>query len=500
MEPRHHPGRPQRRRRLRPPRRPPAGLQPHPPQRRRLRALRRFPLPAHDRAAHPLPGGPGRRPARRVPARLLPRRRVGPARLLLGPAQPRGRGRHRGRADGDDADRHGPLHLPPEPPRERPDRRRRQRPARRPRRSAGRPRGARNLRHRLQRPVLWAATALPDLLRRRLQPPLRRLWDLAARPARPRLHRGLRHPGTGREPSHQRRRRGLRDLRHRPQPGGPGPGGDLLRQRRGRPRQPRRRGPRSGLRHGGVEGAQRLERRSGAGPRQRRPAPPPRHLLHRAVPRPAGAADLQRRRRRLPRHGRGGPLRPRPHPVRRLLRLGHLPQRGPAALAADPQARRRHDALAARRRRTERLPAALALRRRAEHDDGRRLRRPDPRLRRGLRRRRLRPPRGPGGDGEGSERTLPQRQRRIPGAPGPRRVRGARLHPLRPRHQHPQRELDLRRSRSRLGLGRDHAGVRGRRLLDRPVRGPLARRSRHLRRLHAPLGELAAPVQSRQLR
>ena len=39
---------------------------------------------------------------------------------------------------------------------------------------------------------------------------------------------------------------------------------------------------------------------------------------------------------------------------------------------------------------------------------------------------------------------------------------GARLRPLRPRHQRPQRQLDLRQSRRRLGLGGDHARVRGR--------------------------------------
>ena len=71
------------------------------------------------------------------------------------------------------------------------------------------------------------------------------------------------------------------------------------------------------------------------------------------------------------------------------------------------------DALAAGRRRAERLPAALVLRQRAEHDHGRRLRRPDPRLGGGLRRHGLRPRGGAGGDGQGSDRALPQPQRRI---------------------------------------------------------------------------------------
>ena len=67
-------------RRLRPPRQPPHGLQPHPPQRRRLRPLRRLPLPADDRADRLLAGAAGGRPRRRVPARLLPRRGGAPAR------------------------------------------------------------------------------------------------------------------------------------------------------------------------------------------------------------------------------------------------------------------------------------------------------------------------------------------------------------------------------------------------------------------------------------
>ena len=48
----------------------------------------------------------------------------------------------------------------------------------------------------------------------------------------------------------------------------------------------------------------RLEPGAGPDPRQRRPAAPARHLLHGALPRLPGAAHLQRRRRRLHRHGR----------------------------------------------------------------------------------------------------------------------------------------------------------------------------------------------------
>ena len=60
------------------------------------------------------------------------------------------------------------------------------------------------------------------------------------------------------------------------------------------------------------------------------------HLLHGALPRLHRAADLQRRKRRLPRDGRADPQRRRPHPVRGLLRLGHLPNRDPAALDPRP--------------------------------------------------------------------------------------------------------------------------------------------------------------------
>ncbi len=250
----------------------------------------------------------------------------------------------------------------------------------------------------------------------------------------------------------------------------------------GRPRQPRRREPGPWLRRDRAAGPQALEPGAGPDPGQRRPRPPARHLLHGALPRLPGAADLQRRRRRLPGDGRADPPGPRPHPVRRLLRLGHLPHPGAAAGAAGAAAGERHDEVAAGRRRAERLPAPLALRERPEHDHGRRLRRPDPRLGRGFRGRRLRPPGGPGGDGPGRHPALPQRQRRIPPAPGAAELHGARLRPLRPRHQHPQRQLDLRRPRRGLGLGGDHARVRRRRLRDRPAGGALPARSRHLRR------------------
>ena len=55
---------------------------------------------------------------------------------------------------------------------------------------------------------------------------------------------------------------------------------------------------------------------------------------------------------------------------------------------------------------------------------------------------------------QGRDRALPQRQRRIPPAPGPGPVPGARLRALRPRHQHPQRQLDLRRAPTTSGARR----------------------------------------------
>ncbi len=147
--------------------------------------------------------------------------------------------------------------------------------------------------------------------------------------------------------------------------------------------------------------------RVGGGSERRR-----RHLLHRALPRAARAAHLRRRRRPLHRHGRRRPRRRRPHPVRGPLGLGRLPDADPAAGDADAAPRERHRRLDARRRGAERLPAALVLRQRAEHDDGRRPGRPDHRLGGRLRRPALRRRRRAGGDGQGRERRLRQRRRR----------------------------------------------------------------------------------------
>ncbi len=82
-------------------------------------------------------------------------------------------------------------------------------------------------------------------------------------------------------------------------------------------------------------------------------------------------------------------------------------------------------------------------------------------------------------------------------APGPRAVQGAGLRALRPRRQASQRQLVVRRPQRSLGFGGDHARVRDRRLLDRPVRGARSRRSEHLPLLHLALGQLAQSPQSR---
>ncbi len=61
----------------------------------------------------------------------------------------------------------------------------------------------------------------------------------------------------------------------------------------------------------------------------------------------------------------------------------------------------------------------------------------------------------------------------------------------------PQRQLDLRQPRRRLGLGRDHPGVRGRRFRDRPVRRSLRRRQRaHTSAFIRRAQELAPPLRT----
>ena len=274
-----------------------------------------------------------------------------------------------------------------------------------------------------------------------------------------------------------------------------GPGRDLLRLGGGRPGCPARGKRRPRFRRAPRRRPRALGPRTRPRPRQRRVGAGPEHLLHGDVPRAAGAADLRRRRRRLSRHGRGGAPGARPHPVRRPLGLGRLPHPDPAAGDDRAAPRRRHRRVAPRRRRTVRLPAPVALRRRAVDDDGRGLGRPDDRRRRGLRRRRLRSGGGARGDAPRRHRALRQPERRIPGAPGPAVLPEARLGAARRRRGGAQRELDLRHAGRGLGVGGDDARVRDRRLRDRPVRG--ARRGRReggLRRVHPSRGELAQPL------
>ena len=169
--------------------------------------------------------------------------------------------------------------------------------------------------------------------------------------------------------------------------------------------------------------------------RRRRRARRRRNLLHGALPRVPLSPYVQRRRWPLHRHGRGRAPCQGAHPVRGFLRLGHLPHADPAAGDADAAPRRRHRRLDAGRRKGERLPAALVLRERAEHDDGRRSGRPDHRLGGRLRRSPLRRRRGAGSDAEGRRRRLQQRRWQLRRATGPRPVQGTRLRALRPRRR-----------------------------------------------------------------
>ena len=355
MEPRHDPGGAALGR-LRLPRPPHHRLQPHPPERRRLRRLRRLPLHADDRSADRLAGADrrGRGSRGSFEPGFSHKAESGAPGFYSVELHPKRRRPDRGRADGDDAHRLRPLHLPAQPPRERPDRRRRQRPARRRSRRPRRPRrGAKS-------PAAPAAASSAASARatRSTSPPA------SAAPSPPRgpgpkagSNRGAKPPPTPRRPAANpkvdRAGRRLRDLRHPPAtaPSTVRVGISFVcvagarAALRGRKRGPRlRRDPRGGAAALGPGARQ--------NPRQRRQRPRRPHLLHGALPRAARAAHLQRRRRRLHRHGRRRPPRPRPHPVRRLLRLGRLPHRDPAAGADRAAPRLRHGPVAGRRRRT----------------------------------------------------------------------------------------------------------------------------------------------------
>jgi putative alpha-1,2-mannosidase len=168
-----------------------------------------------------------------------------------------------------------------------------------------------------------------------------------------------------------------------------------------------------------------------------------------------------------------------------------------------PRRAERHRRLDARRRRAERLPAALVLRQRPEHDDGRRP--ADPIIASAA---------AFGASGfdadaalaamvKGANEGCRSRRRQLRPAPGPRAVQSARLRAVRSRRQAPQRELAVRRPRRRLGLGGDHARVRdadfsiaqfaGRALGDRAMYRSFISRSGNWRNLLNPSSGLIEP-------
>ena len=222
------------------------------------------------------PAAPGGRPRRPLPARLLPRRggapRPGFYEVRLNPAR------------GADIDvaltattRTGMarFEFPPQPARQRPHRRRRQRPARRPRRGRRRPRPPRNLRHRLQRPLLRPAAALPGLLRRRLRSPLRRLRDLAgelARPRRPRRPKTARRRAANPRTTAQAGAYASFDTRQQPHRHRPGRRSPSSASTAPAPTSPPRAAAGASARSRRRARAA-LEPGAGPGPRQRRPEP-----------------------------------------------------------------------------------------------------------------------------------------------------------------------------------------------------------------------------------
>ena len=156
--------------------------------------------------------------------------------------------------------------------------------------------------------------------------PKRPSQHAAERAGKPTLHGASQGPGRA-----ARRERRLPDVQHDDQPRRERPGRHLLHLGRQRQGEPRRRGAELRLRRHAYGGAQRVERRAGQDPDRRRHDRPAARLLHRALPRAAAPERVQRherpvhglRQRRA--HGRVGP-----RAVRELLRLGHLPQPGPA--------------------------------------------------------------------------------------------------------------------------------------------------------------------------
>lgn len=221
-------------------------------------------------------------------------------------------------------------------------------------------RGGQHHHHRLghQRGVLRQAERLHGVFRHEIQPALHLLRILGRR-------HGLRRCPQ-RERAVQRRLRripGRHDARgaHR----------HLLRRHRGRAGQPGGRGRRR-LRRRARRRLAGMERRAvphlGGRPECRRSD----HLLHLPVPIPVAPQHVQRRRRALRRVRRRYPHRGRgPHPVRQLLRLGHLPVPGCVAGAAVSGPRERHGAIAGQRRPAEWFAAALGVRQRRDRRDDR---------------------------------------------------------------------------------------------------------------------------------
>ena len=300
----------------------------------------------------------------------------------------------------------------PGPACERPAQRRRQRPARRPRERHDRPAPQRDRRGRLQRSVLRAAPPLPRLCGGRLQPPVRRLGHLDREQPRTRLPGRARRKRPGRQPAGHRRGGRLRHLRHPPQPGCERPGRALLRQRRRRPRQPR--GRRPGLGFGDV--AHRAEAswnrslgRIAVSGQSRRLRSTFYTALYHALLAPRTFSDVggsylgmdgavHRARGRIQYADFSGwDVYRTEIPLLSLL-VPAAPGRSSARCSPTPR---------------ERLPAALVAGRRPDDDDGRRLRQPRDRLGVRLRGSRLQPRRRPGGDAQGGQRTLSQRQWRI---------------------------------------------------------------------------------------
>ena len=152
------------------------------------------------------PAAPGPR-STASSSRVSPTPARAPARATTRCTQPGERRRRSTPTDGDDPDRHGRFNFPANPHSSilinaggsgQPDD------------FASvqiNPGRERNLRHRLQWPLLRSAPPLQGLLRGGLQPPLQRLWHLAAKRAQPRARPRPATPDAGGRSGDHRRRR-----------------------------------------------------------------------------------------------------------------------------------------------------------------------------------------------------------------------------------------------------------------------------------------------------